>query len=287
MSSAVVPSASPPSSGGYMAAQSAARGLGPSTSTSLVAGDRRKIHTSFTGAKGAEMVEEYDLQTDALLLRKLRHKSNLGAWGPWEFEVGEAVAKFHAEKDLLLESASQNPLFVRQDTREAFQFRIRNLPYPYDNYLVTIEPMSGSSGDDAAQEIVLRTVNKKYYKRMSIPDLKAGGPGEPLRRLEEKSLTWQHANNTLIISYAKPPFIRELERRNAIEIRKMGNGATSSNAQPTSGSAAPKATTAAQALLAEAQSNAKSTVEETGGQFAGLNGLKGLANSKDADCKQQ
>lgn len=45
------------------------------------------------------------------------------------------------------------PLFVRQDIATHFQFRIRNLPYDYDNYIVEI--------DEPAQEIVLKTKNKK------------------------------------------------------------------------------------------------------------------------------
>lgn len=155
----------------------------------MIAGDYRKIHTSFTET-GSEMVEEYDIDTNALLLRKLRHKTSLGAWGPWEFEVGEPVAKFNADKDLILESSSNvsgrsavqssssrsqpapalnscthatfplssrvcltQPLFVRQDTLSHFQFRIRNLPYDIDNYIVEI--------DDEKQEIVLKTKNKK------------------------------------------------------------------------------------------------------------------------------
>jgi len=100
------------SGGGYFAAQAAARGYGPSTSTALIAGDRRKIHTSF-GARG-EMVEEYDVASDALLLRKLRWKSSLGSWGPWEFEVGEPVSKFNANNDLMLESSNN----VRQKSRQ-------------------------------------------------------------------------------------------------------------------------------------------------------------------------
>jgi hypothetical protein len=88
-----------------MAAQSSVRGLGASTSTALVAGDRRKIHTSFA-EKGAEMVEEYDLHSDQLLLRKIRTKSNLGAWGAWTFEIGEPVNKFNPNNDLMLESSN-------------------------------------------------------------------------------------------------------------------------------------------------------------------------------------
>jgi hypothetical protein len=35
-----------------------------------------------------EMAEEYDLQTDELLVRKLRKPSVLGADGPWVYEIG-------------------------------------------------------------------------------------------------------------------------------------------------------------------------------------------------------
>jgi hypothetical protein len=49
--------------------------------------------------------------------------------------------------------AFSQPLFLRLDTATHFQFRIRNLPYEYDNYILTIE--------EATQEILLRTKNKK------------------------------------------------------------------------------------------------------------------------------
>lgn len=37
----------------------------------------------------------------------------------------------------------------------------------------------------------------RYYKRMSIPDLKVGGAAG---KLDAKFLNYKHANNTLIIS---------------------------------------------------------------------------------------
>ena len=45
------------------------------------------------------------------------------------------------------------PLFTRVDTVTAFQWRIRNLPYPLDNYKVTV--------DDSKDAITIRTVNRK------------------------------------------------------------------------------------------------------------------------------
>jgi hypothetical protein len=50
------------------------------------------------------------------------------------------------------------------------------------------------------QEIVLRTSNKKYYKRFDIPDLKRINI-----KLEESEIAWKYQNNTVIISYDKPP----------------------------------------------------------------------------------
>ena len=49
--------------------------------------------------------------------------------------------------------SSVNPAFVRKDTRTAFQWRVRNAPWPLDVYTVTV--------DDEAQELVLRTSNRK------------------------------------------------------------------------------------------------------------------------------
>lgn len=50
-------------------------------------------------------------------------------------------------------SPSHQPIFTRVDTLTAFQWRIRNLPYPLDNYKVTV--------DDSKDTITIRTVNKK------------------------------------------------------------------------------------------------------------------------------
>merc|ERR1712039_473065 len=92
--------------------------------------------------------------------------------------------------DLMRTSAS-NPIFLRKDTPEHFQWRIRNLAYPADVYSVSV--------DHEKQEVVVRTSNKKYYKRIAVPDLGSVG-----LKLTAESLTWKHQHNTLIISYVKP-----------------------------------------------------------------------------------
>ena len=45
-------------------------------------------------------------------------------------------------------------MFSRKDTATVFQWRIRNLPYPINNYIITV--------DDDSAGITIKTVNKKY-----------------------------------------------------------------------------------------------------------------------------
>ena len=53
---------------------------------------------------------------------------------------------------------------------------------------------------------MLKTTNKKYYKRIDIPDLKRAS-----LEIEESSVTWKYANNTVIIGYDKPDKVKETE----------------------------------------------------------------------------
>lgn len=57
--------------------------------------------------------------------------------------------------------------------------------------------------------IVLRTSNKKYYKRFQVQDLTRLGCKDSL---EPERLTMAHANNTLIIEYPKPQAVLAFER---------------------------------------------------------------------------
>lgn len=82
------------------------------------------------------------------------------------------------------------PIFIRKDTNKEFQWRIRNLNYPKENFMVEL--------DKAKDDILIKTVNKKYYKRYDIPDLKR------LKiPLDENNLKINFQNNTLIISVKK------------------------------------------------------------------------------------
>lgn len=82
-------------------------------------------------------------------------------------------------------------MFIRKDTNLDFQFRVRNLSeFSKENFVVEI--------DKAKNEIVIRTTNKKYFKRFEIPDLKRLN-----FNLEENNLKVNFQNKTLIISVIK------------------------------------------------------------------------------------
>ena len=95
--------------------------------TTMNSNGRKKCHYTFPDE--SEMVEEFDAQTDKLLVRKRRTKTFLGGDGEWVYEIGEPPARVTIENDTLRPS-STNPTLVRGDRPHAFEWRIRNLPYP-------------------------------------------------------------------------------------------------------------------------------------------------------------
>lgn len=159
--------------------------------TSIIVGGRKRITAVYTD--GTEVLEEFDVVTDDLLLRKRRHRSALGAYTEWVTEIGAEDRTRNVERAQIVEAAG-SPEVVRQDTKEAHVIRIRNLPYPREVFAITVEHREG----DAIGEIVVRTTNKKYFKRLDLPDMtRAGIP------LEASHLSFDVKHNTLIIEYKK------------------------------------------------------------------------------------
>jgi hypothetical protein len=174
--------------------------------TAIVSGGHRKVHTIMPD--GSEMMEEFELQTDALVVRKRRGKTVLGRELDWIYEVGLPPARVTIAHETLAESGA-NPLFCRLDRIDCFEWRVRNLPYPKPTYAVTLE--------QSDRKIVVRTANKKYYKRIAIEDLdRLGLP------LEEGALSWEHENSTLIVQYRKPQQLIAAERAAAAARQKLG-----------------------------------------------------------------
>ncbi|KAM3865442.1 protein DPCD [Diretmus argenteus] len=190
-----------------MAVQSWADLIKSSTKTALIHDGKRKIHYLFTDGK--EMTEEYDLKTDELLVRKWRSKSTLGAEGQWQIEIGESLTSAYTSLDLeVIKENCLNPIFMRKDTKTSFQWRIRNLPYPKEVFSVSVEP--------SERCCIIKTSNKKYYKKFGIPDLDRNQ-----LPLDSSALSFTHANNTLIVSYMKPKEILTLEQELLRELKKL------------------------------------------------------------------
>ncbi|XP_021355879.1 protein DPCD-like isoform X1 [Mizuhopecten yessoensis] len=174
--------------------------------TCIVQEGRRKIHYTF--ADGTEMAEEYDQRSGDLIIRKWRRKGTFGSKGTsWDFEVGEQLMSKTLDPEGLVESSS-NPIFVRKDTKVAFQWRIRNIPYPLHVFSVTVQ--------DDNHKLIIKTSNKKYYKKFSIPDMERVGC-----LLTQDSISTAHANNTFIITYKKPKEVLEMEKKIAAEMKQL------------------------------------------------------------------
>ncbi|ESO93099.1 hypothetical protein LOTGIDRAFT_119809 [Lottia gigantea] len=173
--------------------------------TCIIQDGRRKIHYSFSD--GTELSEEYSVKNGELIVRKWRKKGTLGGVGNWDYEIGEELVPRRLDSEGMVESTA-NPIFVRKDTLTNFQWRIRNLPYTIDNYIVTVS--------DDNQQIIIKTKNKKYYKKFNIPDMERNG-----LVLKPENVQIAHANNTLIVTYPKPEEILKTEKQLQQELQKM------------------------------------------------------------------
>ena len=72
-------------------------------------------------------------------------------------------------------------------TKTCLEWRIRNLPYPLSVYSVTADP------EDRC--LVVRTSNRKYFKKLPVPDLERIGQVP-----EQDKIQFTHKHNTLVIS---------------------------------------------------------------------------------------
>ena len=172
--------------------------------TYLINGDFIKFHTVFKD--GSEIVEEYGIYSEEIESRRVK-KIGMTGKESWTTEIGEEI-KPRSNDEFLIKENDNNPLFIRKDTPKEFQWRVRNLKGDADNFMVEC--------DKDKQQIVIRTKNKKYYKRFNIPDL------ERLNiKLDESLMKVNFVNSTLIISYTKPKEALAAESEILEEIRKV------------------------------------------------------------------
>nr|KAF3430032.1 hypothetical protein E2986_09225 [Frieseomelitta varia] len=175
------------------------------TKTAIIQDGKRKVH--FLMEDGREMVEEYLLETNVLVKRAWKEKGTLGQDVGWKVEIGNPEPRQNNIEVYGIEESSSTPFITRRSTKVSLEWRIRNLPYPQNVYSVTAE-------DD--NTITVRTTNKKYFKKIIVPDLERVG-----LKVEQDRISFIHQFNTLIITYKKPPALLELERKVLAEILQL------------------------------------------------------------------
>lgn len=174
--------------------------------SSAIQGTIRKVRYNF--GDGSEMVEEYSTETGIVLRRAWKMPSDLIQKDNWEIELGDPIPKMLKSDAFMLQEAPTEPFLTKRITRNAIEWRIRNLPYPLSTYTITCE------GD--AKTITIRTSNKKYFKQIVVPEFqRCNFPPK------QEDLTVRHQNQTLIISYKKPPVLIEMEKAVLVELQNV------------------------------------------------------------------
>ena len=129
------------------------------------------------------IVEICDINSGILIARKQRENSLSGKNNEWEWTYG---APHEANTDKSLAEATQNPIFMRTDTETHFQWYVKYIPYPTDNYDISV--------NEEANNYIIKTKNKKYFKIVHAPDS---------IHFNKNLLEWAWTKNTLIIRYPK------------------------------------------------------------------------------------
>lgn len=178
--------------------------------SSAIQGTIRKVHYNFPD--GAEMLEEYSTETGVILRRAWKNRSDLLRKDDWTVELGDPIPqglqKKNAGDGFLLQESSTEPFLSKRVTRNALEWRIRNLPYPLATYTITCE------GEQ--RTITVRTSNKKYYKKIEVPEFHRCNFAP-----KQEDLTVRHQSQTLILSYKKPPILIEMEKAVLVELQNV------------------------------------------------------------------
>ncbi|KZC11461.1 PREDICTED: protein DPCD [Dufourea novaeangliae] len=186
--------------------------------TAIIQDGKRKIH--FLLEDGREMVEEYHIETNVLVRRAWKETGKLGQNVGWNVEIGDPEPMQNNIEVCGIQESSNAPSISRRITKTSLEWRIRNLPYPLNVYSVTAE------GDGT---ITVRTSNKKYFKKLVVPDLE-----RVELKPEQDRISVTHQYNTLIITYKKPPALLEFEKKVFSEILQAKSSKDSGIQCPTS-----------------------------------------------------
>lgn len=135
---------------------------------------------------GVQTVDICEVDSGKLIARKQRERHTSGSDGPWEWTYGSPLEQ--KQETETMAASSKNPIFLRMDTEKEWQWRVRQIPYPANFYNVTV--------DQEKNQIVIRTTNRKYFKRIDAPE------GE---KFDPSKLQWAWSYSTLVIQHTKPP----------------------------------------------------------------------------------
>nr|BAN21104.1 conserved hypothetical protein [Riptortus pedestris] len=174
--------------------------------TCLIQDGKKKVHYKFQD--GEEMAEEYNIETNSLLRRAWKRGNDLSKKGHWEIEVGDPEPDPTSLDSVGLKEQANSPYIIKRVTKKALEWRIRNLPYPLEVYSVTAEPENKC--------ITVRTSNKKYFKKIGIPELERAN-----LLPEQKNIDISYKFGTLIITYTKPSEVIQMERAVLEEIKSV------------------------------------------------------------------
>ncbi|XP_049762816.1 protein DPCD [Schistocerca cancellata] len=172
----------------------------------VIADGKRKIHYKLE--EGLEMVEEYSLDTNVLVRRAWRDRRKLCGNHQWAVEVGDPEPQTNSLDAVGIKEDVNSPYVTMRITKSSLEWRIRNLPYPLDMYSVTADPENKC--------ITVRTSNKKYFKKLLVPDLERAGVS-----VQQSRIQYTHKYNTLVVTYEKPPELLQLEKLVFEEVKKV------------------------------------------------------------------
>ncbi|XP_040151013.1 protein DPCD [Anopheles arabiensis] len=165
--------------------------------SSVIQGNVRKVHYRFPD--GREMAEEYSTDTGVVLRRAWKNKSTLLHKEDWVLELGESIPAGLKENEEMLKECCTEPLLTKRLTRNAIEWRIRNLPYPVTTYTITCS--------ENEKTLTIKTSNNKYFKKISVPEFQRCNF---LPKQEHLNVVYKNA--TLIITVKKPAILLEMER---------------------------------------------------------------------------
>lgn len=193
-----------------------------STSAIVVAGKIR-AHTKFFN--GAENIEEWSTKSKSLssmkkleenamelLMRKWRCLDKMGRVGNWEYEISQSnhhVSTEDASLDLISVNRNENPIWSSQWSKPHLLWQAANCKWPLENYSVTV--------DDNHQTLIIRSKNKKLYRKIQIPALSRAN-----QKLNKAAVSLEYDNklNRLTILYEKSEAVLTQEKGEKMRVIK-------------------------------------------------------------------